>query len=62
MFTPNHKLGRAVMALAIGNIGRRREDATDGHADWGELVHAHDDRDVPCGLIHVNSVEALQRA
>jgi hypothetical protein len=50
------------MALAIGNIGRRREDATDGHADWGELVHAHDDRDVPCGLIHVNSVEALQRA
>lgn len=29
------------------------------HADWGEL--AHDDRDVPCGLIHVTSAEALQR-
>ena len=78
VFAPNHKLRRAVTALAIGNIGKRREAATGGHAaggqptegccdkpleppplapargpptDWGELVQAHDDRDVFQGRI-----------
>jgi hypothetical protein len=32
VFAPNHKLRRAVTALAIGNIGKRREAATGGHA------------------------------
>ena len=35
MFAPNHKLRRAVRALAIGNIGKRREAAADGHATDG---------------------------
>jgi hypothetical protein len=32
VFAPNHKLRRAVTGLAIGNIGKRREAATGGHA------------------------------
>jgi hypothetical protein len=31
-FAPNHKLRPAVTALAIGNIGKRREAVTGGHA------------------------------
>jgi hypothetical protein len=31
-FAPNHKLRRAVTALAIGNVGKRREAVTGGHA------------------------------
>jgi hypothetical protein len=53
VFAPNHKLRSAVTALKIGNVGKRRDAATDGHAvgghaprgdapaDWGELVQAH---------------------
>ncbi len=33
MFAPNHKLRRAVTALAIGNIGKRREAVTGGHGN-----------------------------
>ena len=36
VFAPNHKLRRAVTALAIGNIGKRREAATGGHAAGGQ--------------------------
>jgi hypothetical protein len=32
VFAPNHKLRRAVTALAIGNIGKPREAVTGGHA------------------------------
>ena len=32
VFAPNHKLRPAVTALAIGNIGKRREAVTGGHA------------------------------
>ena len=32
VFAPNHKLRRAVTALAIGNIGKRREAVTGGQA------------------------------
>jgi hypothetical protein len=32
VFAPNHKLRRAVTALAIGNIGKRGETVTGGHA------------------------------
>jgi hypothetical protein len=32
VFALNHKLRRAVTAMAIGNIGKRREAATGGHA------------------------------
>jgi hypothetical protein len=53
VFAPNHPLRSAVTALAIGNIGKRCDAATSGHADgrhaatdWGELVQVHDDRDV----------------
>jgi hypothetical protein len=35
VFAPNHRLRRAVTALAIGNIGKRREAAADGHATDG---------------------------
>jgi len=35
VFAPNHKLRRAVTALAIGNIGKRREAVTGGHATGG---------------------------
>jgi len=36
VFAPNHKLRRAVTALAIGNIGKRREATTGGHAAGGQ--------------------------
>jgi hypothetical protein len=36
VFAANHKLRRAVTALAIGNIGQRREAATGGHAAGGQ--------------------------
>ncbi|MBM4012291.1 MAG: hypothetical protein FJ286_13080, partial [Planctomycetes bacterium] len=32
VFAPNHKLRSAITALAIGNVGKRREAATGGHA------------------------------
>jgi hypothetical protein len=31
VFAPNHKLRRAVTALAIGNIGKRGDATTGGH-------------------------------
>ena len=38
MFAPNHKLRPAVTALAIGNIGKRREAVTGGHAAGGHAA------------------------
>jgi hypothetical protein len=38
VFAPNHKLRRAVTALAIGNIGKRQEAATGGHMDDGRAT------------------------
>jgi hypothetical protein len=38
VFAPNHKLRSAVIALAIGNIGNRRDAATDGHAVGGHAA------------------------
>ncbi len=35
VFAPNHKLRRAVTALAIGNIGKQREAVTGGHGNEG---------------------------
>jgi hypothetical protein len=35
VFAPNHKLRRAVTALAIGNVGKRGEAATSGHGGDG---------------------------
>jgi len=35
VFAPNHKLMSAVTALAIGNGGKRRDAATDGHSVGG---------------------------
>ena len=35
VFAPNHKLRRAVTALAIGNIGKQREVVTGGHGNEG---------------------------
>ena len=35
VFAPNHRLRRAVTALAIGNIGTRRDAATGGHGGDG---------------------------
>jgi hypothetical protein len=35
VFAPNHKLRRAVTALAIGNVGKQREAATGGHRGDG---------------------------
>jgi len=32
VFAPNHRLRRAVTALAIGNVGERGDTATGGHA------------------------------
>jgi fibronectin-binding autotransporter adhesin len=32
VFAPNHKLRRAITALAIGNVGKRRDAATGGYA------------------------------
>ncbi|MFM9197393.1 MAG: hypothetical protein ACKOWG_16975 [Planctomycetia bacterium] len=52
MFAPDHKLRRAVTALAIGNVGKQREAVTGGHAAGGHAAegccdahqkpHAHD--------------------
>jgi hypothetical protein len=36
VFAPNHKLRKAVTALAIGNIGKRRQAAAGGHATGGQ--------------------------
>ncbi len=38
VFAPNHKLRPAVTALAIGNIGKRREALTGGHAAGGHAA------------------------
>jgi hypothetical protein len=38
VFAPNHKLRPAVTALAIGNVGKRRDAATDGHAVGGHAA------------------------
>ena len=38
VFAPNHKLRPAVTALAIGNIGKRREAVTGGHAAGGRAT------------------------
>ena len=38
VFAPNHKLRRAVTALAIGNIGKQREAATGGHVADGHAT------------------------
>ena len=35
VFAPNHKLRRAVTALAIGNLGKRRKASAGGHGDDG---------------------------
>jgi hypothetical protein len=35
VFAPNHKLRRAVTALAIGNVGMRQEAAAGGHGGDG---------------------------
>ncbi len=52
VFAPNHKLRRAVTAMAIGNVGKRQEAATGGHAgtahaaegccDANQKPHSHD--------------------
>jgi len=36
VFAPNHKLRSAVTALAIGNVGKRRDAAAGGHAAGGD--------------------------
>ena len=38
VFAPNHKLRKAVTALAIGNVRKRQEAATDGHMDDGRAT------------------------
>ena len=38
VFAPNHKLRSAVTALAIGNVGKRCDAATDGHAVAGHAA------------------------
>jgi hypothetical protein len=38
VFAPNHKLRSAVTALANGNVGKRRDAATDGHAVGGHAA------------------------
>jgi hypothetical protein len=38
VFAPNHKLRRAVTALAIGNIGKQRDAGADGHAGAGHAT------------------------
>jgi len=38
VFAPNHKLRSAVTALAIGNVGKRCDAATDGHAVGGHAA------------------------
>ncbi|MFM8537758.1 MAG: hypothetical protein ACKOES_06790 [Planctomycetaceae bacterium] len=38
VFAPNHKLRRAVTALAIGNVGKQRDTATGGHVHAGHAA------------------------
>jgi hypothetical protein len=38
VFAPNHKLRRAVMSLAIGNVGKRQEAVTGGHGGDGHAT------------------------
>jgi hypothetical protein len=38
VFAPNHKLRRAVTALAIGNIGKQRDAATSGQGNNGRAT------------------------
>ena len=38
VFAPNHKLRRAVAALAIGNIGKQRDAGAGGHAGTGHAT------------------------
>jgi len=38
VFAQNHKLRSAVTALAIGNVGKRRDATTDGHAVGGHAA------------------------
>ena len=38
VFAPNHKLRPAVTALAVGNIGKRREAVTGGQAAGGRAT------------------------
>jgi hypothetical protein len=38
VFAPNHKLRRAVTALAIGNLGKRHEAVTGGHGGDGHAT------------------------
>jgi hypothetical protein len=38
VFAPNHKLRPAVTAFAIGNVGKRRNAATGGHAVGGHAA------------------------
>ena len=40
VFAPNHKLRRAVTALAIGNVGKRGEAGAGGHAGDGHATGA----------------------
>jgi hypothetical protein len=44
VFAPNHKLRRAVTAVAIGNIGKQRDSATGGHAVEGCCGSQHKPR------------------
>ena len=47
VFAPNHKLRSAVTALAIGNIGKRGEAATRGHAGDGHATGGCDTQAKP---------------
>ena len=38
VFAPNHKVRPAVTSLAIGNVGKRREAVTGGHAAGGRAT------------------------
>jgi len=38
VFAPNHRLRKAVTALAIGNVGKRQEAATGGHGGAGHAT------------------------
>jgi len=43
VLAPNHKLRRAVTALAIGNVGKRCEAATGGHGGDGRATGGYCD-------------------
>ena len=55
MFAPNHKLRSAITALAIGNVGKRRDAATDAHAVGGHAARGDATAD---GIINVGDVIA----